>query len=204
MKSQINSKWGTKRKESHGLCFSILGTAVRVQGCRYQCFSEISYVSLIFCQKTDALTLSAFPPVILKDCSNTLPGELSWNIKSPQLQTSWPKNEYFLSWWRNPFLVRLDCLVTFKNCMRFFFFPCNLRIGHWLESLTEQENAATLTVVSLMFTRSPRSSFSKLLPSHLASKCLLLFFPRILLWSLWWLLAHITSLQTMPGWQHTN
>lgn len=39
-----------------------------------QCFSESPYVCK--CQKTDALTVPAFPLVILKDYSNTLPGEL--------------------------------------------------------------------------------------------------------------------------------
>lgn len=73
MKSQTNSKWDTKRRESHGLCFSILGIAVRPQGSRYLCFSE----SLYACKKTDALTVPAFLLVIVKDCSNTLPGELS-------------------------------------------------------------------------------------------------------------------------------
>lgn len=77
-------------------------------------------------------------------------------------------------------------------------------MGYWLESLTEQENTATLTVVSFKFTRSPRSSSSKLLPSHLASMCLMLFFPRILNWSSWWLLTHLIILQRMSGWQHTN
>lgn len=68
MKSQINSKWDTKRKENHGLFFSILGTAVRVQSSMYLCFSESPYVCK--CWKTHAVTVPAFLLVIVKDCGN--------------------------------------------------------------------------------------------------------------------------------------
>lgn len=92
------------------------------------------------CWKTDALTVPAFLLVIVKDRSNTLPGELSWNIKAPccrQAIHCWPKNGYFLSWWKNPCQVRLDYLIFFKNCIRLFFFPSVVNgvltgNSHWL------------------------------------------------------------------------
>lgn len=66
---------GYRGERKPGVCFPILGTAVSIQGSKYLCFLESLYVCK--CWKTDALMVPAFLLVIVKDCSNTLPGELS-------------------------------------------------------------------------------------------------------------------------------